>query len=66
MDSRLTRIEAIIPTLATREDLARLETRMETTIHRELSTLTWRMMLFLVTFLPGLFAGVFYVARNVH
>ena len=66
MDSRLTRIEALIPTLATREDLARLETRMETTIHREISTLTCRLLIFLVTFLPGVFAGVFYVARNVH
>ena len=66
MDSRLTRIEALIPTLATREDLARFETRMETTIHREISTLTWRLLIFLVTFLPGVFAGVFYVARNVH
>jgi hypothetical protein len=66
MDNRLTKIEAIIPTLATREDLARLETRMEGAIHREINTLTWRLMIFVVTLLPTLFAAVFYVARNVH
>jgi hypothetical protein len=39
---------------------------MEGAIHREINTLTWRLMIFVVTLLPTLFAGVFYVARNVH
>ena len=34
METRLTRLEALIPTLATREDLACLETRMSASIAR--------------------------------
>ena len=77
METRLTRLEAIIPTLATREDLAHLEGRMngaiqkvETTLHKELTTQTWLIVKWmsglLVTLLPSLFAAVFYVARYTH
>lgn len=77
METRVTRLEAIIPTLATREDLAHLEGRMneaiqkvETTLHQELTNQTWLIVKWLpgllVTFLPSLFAAVFYVARDTH
>ena len=77
METRLTRLEAIIPTLATREDLAHLEGRMnaaiqkvETTLHKELTNQTWMIVKWmsglLVTLLPSLFAAVFYVARYTH
>lgn len=77
METRLTRLEAIIPTLATREDLAHLEGRMngaiqkvETTLHKELTNQTWLIVKWmsglLVTLLPSLFAAVFYVARYTH
>jgi hypothetical protein len=77
METRLTRLEAIIPTLATREDLAHLEDRMngaiqkvETTLHKELTKQTWLIVKWmsglLVTLLPSLFAAVFYVARYTH
>jgi hypothetical protein len=70
METRLTRLEALIPTLATREDLACLEThmsasinRVETTLHREMSKLTWRIMALLAGLLPSLFAAAVYVAK---
>lgn len=73
MESRLTRLEALIPTLATREDLACLETRMsasigrvETTLHSEMSKLTWRIMALLTGLLPSLFAAAVYVTKYVN
>jgi len=70
METRLTRLEALIPTLATREDLACLETRMsasvnriETTLHSEMSKLTWRIMALLAGLLPSLFAAAVYVSK---
>ncbi len=64
MQTRIARIEAIIPTLATREDLARLEGRMsraiqhvESTLHQELTSQTWLIVKWvsglLVTLLPS-------------
>ena len=73
METRLTRLEALIPTLATREDLACLETRMsasisrvESTLHSEMSKLTWRIMALLAGLLPSLFAAAIYVTKHVN
>jgi len=70
MEIRVARLEAIIPTLATREDLACLETRMnisigrvETALHLEMTKLTWRIVALLVGLLPSLFAAAVYVLR---
>jgi hypothetical protein len=74
MQTRIARIEAIIPTLATREDLACLEGRMrsaiqnvENTLHKELTNQTWLIVKWvsglLVTLLPSLTAATFYIAR---
>ncbi|PHY05479.1 MAG: hypothetical protein CK528_14000 [Alcaligenaceae bacterium] len=70
METRFTRLEALIPTLATREDLACLETRMsisigrvETTLHSEMTKLTCRIMALLAGLLPSLFAAAVYVAQ---
>lgn len=70
METRLTRLEALIPTLATREDLACLETRMnasigrvETTLHSEMTKQTWRIIALLAGLLPSLFAAAIYVTK---
>jgi len=70
METRLTRLEALIPTLATREDLACLESRMnasigrvETTLHSEMTKQTWRIMALLAGLLPSLFAAAIYVTK---
>jgi hypothetical protein len=77
MQTRIARIEAIIPTLATREDLAQLEGRMrsaiqsvESTLHQELTSQTWLIVKWvsglLVTLLPSLMAATFYIARYLN
>jgi hypothetical protein len=70
METRLTRLEAIIPTLATREDLACLESRLnasigrvETTLHSEMTKQTWRIIALLAGMLPSLFAAAVYVTK---
>jgi hypothetical protein len=70
METRLTRLEAIIPTLATREDLACLESRMnasigrvETTLHSEMTKQTWCIIGLLAGLLPSLFAAAVYVTK---
>ena len=73
MEIRLARLEALIPSLATREDLACLETRMttaisrvETTLHAEMTKLTWRIVMLLVVLLPALLAATVYVIKYVN
>jgi hypothetical protein len=70
METRLTRLEAIVPTLATREDLVCLENRMsasisrvETTLRSEMTKQTWRIIALLAGLLPSLFAAAIYVTR---
>ena len=69
MEIRLARLEALIPSLATREDLACLETRMttaigrvETTLHAEMTKLTWRIVTLLAVLMPSLLAATVYVS----
>ena len=78
METRITRLEAIIPTLATREDLACLEGRMNVSIQRletilhqeiskqtqEISRQTWRLFALLAGLVPALFAAAIYVLQN--
>ncbi len=73
MEVRRARLEALIPSLATREDLACLETRMttaigrvETTLHAEMTKLTWRIVMLLVVLLPALLAATVYITRYIN
>lgn len=73
MEIRLARLEALIPSLATREDLACLETRMttaigrvETTLHIEMTKLTWRIVTLLAVLLPSLLAATVYVTKYIN
>ena len=73
METRLSRLEALIPTLATREDLAHLEGRMnctiqnmncaiqkvETTLHKELTTQTWLILKWMSGVLVTLLPSLF-------
>lgn len=62
ISERVTKIEAILPTLATKEDLARLEGAM----HREFTAQTWRFVTFTSSVATALVGAVYYVARFVH
>ena len=73
MEIRLARLEALIPSLATREDLACLETRMttafgrvETALHTEMTKLTWRIVTLLAVLLPSLLAATVYVTKYIN
>ena len=76
INARLTRLEAIVPTLATREDLARLDGRLTermtslegkltTLVHQELKAMSWRLIAWNTGVLVASFAGVFFIARHV-
>ena len=56
---RLARIEA---TMATREDVLKLETRMHEEFHKQ----TWRFVGAVVTFGGVAISAVYFIARNVH
>ena len=77
INARLTRLEAIVPTLATREDLARLdgrltermtslEEKLTTLVHQELKAMSWRLITWNTGVLVASFAGVFFIARHVN
>ena len=58
-----TRFDTILPTLATKEDLKRLELELTTTIHHEITSCTWKMISWMTVVVSMAFTGVFYVAR---
>lgn len=62
MESRVAKLEATVPTLATKVDLADLRAEM----HREFNLQTWRIIGAMLTFGGLLSAAVFFIARNVH
>ena len=67
METRMTtletRFDTILPTLATKEDLKRLELELTTTIHHEITSCTWKMISWMTIVVGMAFTGVFYVAR---
>lgn len=79
METKLSRLEAIIPTLATREDLARLEARIPTlatredlaclesrvqvALHTEMNKQTWRIITLMASLIPAMFAATVYVFK---
>lgn len=62
MESRLTTIEAIIPMLATREDLAKHETATQSAINQQ----TWK----IIAWVTGVFAmstaTTIFIAMRIH
>jgi hypothetical protein len=77
INARLTRLEVMIPTLATREDLARLDGRLTesmtnlegkltTLVHQGLKAMSWRLIAWNTGVLVACFAGVFFIARHVN
>ena len=79
METKLSRLEAIIPSLATREDLTRLETRIEALIptlatredlanlkavmHCDMNKLTWLIVTLLAGLMPAMLAATVYVVK---
>ena len=66
MDARLAKLEAVIPTLSTKEDLVREVGSVRTEIHKEINAQTWRLVTFVTGFGTALVAATYFVAKYVH
>ena len=74
MQSRVTKLEAIMAIVATREDLARLEVKLHqeisgihrdiTHIHRAVNAQTWKILLTLIYTSTLLVSVTYYFAKN--
>ena len=75
MQSRVTKLEAVMATVATREDLARLEVTLHreissihrdiTQIHQTVSAQTWKILSTLIGTSTFLVSVTYYFAKNV-
>jgi hypothetical protein len=74
MENRMTtletRFDTILPTLATKEDLKKLDLKLTTAIHHEISLIrkeinanNWRVIIWMTAVIGMSFTGVFYIAR---
>ncbi len=61
MQSRVTKLEAIMTTLATRDDVA----RVEVTLHREISAQTLKILSTLIGTSTASVAVTYYMIKNV-
>jgi len=68
MHARVSKLEAVISTLATREDLVRLELtihREVANIHQIISAQTWKILSSLIATSTTLVAVTFYLVKHV-
>ena len=75
METHIARLDAIIPTLATREDLARFESvvptlatredlaNLKAVLHSDMNKLTWLIVTLLAGLLPAMLAATVYVVK---
>lgn len=54
ISERVTKIEAVLPTLATKEDLVREVGSLRAEFHKELTSQTWR----IITWVTGVFVTI--------
>lgn len=62
LSERIAKMEAVFPTLATKEDLAREIGGLRAEMHREFTAQSWRLM----GFTAAMVALVYGIARYVH
>lgn len=61
MEARVTKLETIIPTLATKEDLADLRADM----HKEFNTQTWKFITWMTGICTALIAATYFIATHI-
>jgi hypothetical protein len=61
MQSRVTKLEAIMATLVTRDDVA----RVEVTLHREISAQTWKILSTLIGTSTALMTVIYCLVKDV-
>ena len=64
LSDRVSKIEAVLPTLATKEDLVREVGSLRAEMHREFVAQTWRFVTFTTTVATALVGAVYYIARH--
>lgn len=63
---RVTNIEVRLDTMATKEYLHRELTELSGRFHRDLTTLTWRLLKMMMSWGMALVGVTYFIARNVH
>ena len=64
MEARLTKIETIIPTLATKEDLVREVGGLRSEMHKEFNTQTWKFVTWMTGICTALIAATYFIANH--
>ena len=65
MEARVAKLEALLPTLATREDMARMEGNVRAELHKAITDQTWRLVTWTTALGGGLVAAAYFIAKNV-
>jgi hypothetical protein len=65
MEQRIAKLEAIIPTLATKEDLARTEGALRAEIHKSINEQTWKLITWMSTIALALVSATYFIATHV-
>lgn len=66
VEQRIAKLEATIPTLATREDLRVGLADLRTEMHRAINEQTWKLITWTTGLGAALVAAAFLIARTVH
>ncbi|WP_416242770.1 hypothetical protein ACLSSQ_11715 [Azospira sp. APE16] len=77
LSERITKIEAVLPNLVTKEDMVRelgnLRSELQKEVgvlrsefHKEMNAQTWRIIGLISVVSSALVAAVFFIAKNVH
>ncbi len=66
MESRISKIEAIIPMLATREDLAKHEGLMREELAKTINTQTWKIIIWVTGVFAMSTATTIFMAMPIH
>ena len=64
MEARLTKIETIIPTLSTKEDLVREVGGLRSEMHKEFNTQTWRFITWMTGICTALIAATYFIVKH--
>jgi hypothetical protein len=68
MEARVAKLEAVIPTLATKIDMAELRTeiaRLEVSLHKDFNAQTWKFITWMTGICTALIAATYFIAHNI-
>jgi len=62
MEARVSKLEVLIQSMSTKEDLLRLEVKL----HQELNAQTWKFVTWMTGICTALIAATYFIARSIH